>query len=129
MRFSILSFIGLTSAAVLPRGTTPGSWNVTLTVSSAANGYNARELTAIYSSPDTAPVTTTCTYTYIPTQATVDTCTDASFKYTYSGTTVSVTQTVDNITLSGEKELSETCNGSGRSCTIQGTVPATSASA
>jgi hypothetical protein len=44
---------------------------------------------------------------------------------------VGITQTVqlwgENVTVSGEQELTQTCGGSGRSCTIEGTVPVSTA--
>jgi hypothetical protein len=158
MRFSLLSFIGLTSAAaVTSQAADYGSWAVTLSISSAANGFQSRDLTAVYSSTDLAePVTVTCAYKNVPGDASQNTdgCDDASFSYYYFGSSkfeclldehpidvgfvgigeryandllaVGITQTVqlwgENVTVSGEQELTQSCGGSGRSCTIEGTV-------
>jgi hypothetical protein len=89
MRFSVLSFIGLASAAAVTRQAADyGSWAVTLSISSAANGFQSRDLTAVYSSADLAePVTVTCAYKNVPGDASqnVDGCDDASFSYYYFG--------------------------------------------
>lgn len=89
MRFSVLSFIGLASAAAVTRQAADyGSWAVTLSINSAANGFQSRDLTAVYSSADLAePVTVTCAYKNVPGDASqnVDGCDDASFSYYYFG--------------------------------------------
>lgn len=89
MRFALLPLVTLASAAAVQRAADYGSWAVTLSISSAANGFQSRDLTAVYTSADlAAPVTVTCAYKNIPGDggATVtDECSDASFSYYYFG--------------------------------------------
>lgn len=88
MRFSTATVLGLAAsatAAVLPRSQL-GSWTVSVSESSYANGYKTRSATAVYTS-DSYPegITSTCSFVANPVATETDTC-DEGFTYTYDGT-------------------------------------------
>lgn len=82
----LVSLAAAASAAVLPRQDSQyGYWDVSLTSTSAANGFRSRDLTSVYNNPaelnDT--ITVHCTYKYEPWNTPTETasCDDDSFSY------------------------------------------------
>jgi hypothetical protein len=89
MRFSTATVLGLaasTFAAVLPRSEL-GSWAVSFSKASFANGLKSEDVTAVYTS-DSYPegITSKCTYTYTPweTPEESNSC-DEGFTYSFDG--------------------------------------------
>lgn len=88
MRFSVLSFVGLASAAaiVTPRADY-GYWDVSVVVDSYANGYHSEAINATYHNSELAePITASCSDVYNPQADPKETnsCTDPSFSWSRS---------------------------------------------
>ena len=90
MRFQSVSVLGLATsslAAVLPRSAT-GSWDVTVSKSAYANGYQTQNVVANYTS-DSYPegIVSSCSYVFNPTSTPQETsgCDNDAFSYEYDG--------------------------------------------
>ncbi|KAH7357419.1 hypothetical protein BKA66DRAFT_245416 [Pyrenochaeta sp. MPI-SDFR-AT-0127] len=100
MQLFNLAFLGLATsslAAVLPRSQY-GSWDVSVTKSAFANGFQSQTVSAVFTS-DSYPegVTSTCSWVNNPANDPSETssCDNASFSYEYDGQTISLQQTVE----------------------------------
>ncbi len=84
MRYSILTFVGLASAAAVTLHADYGYWDVSLNVNSYANGFRSEDIKATYHNSEMSePVTTSCSYKHDPQVASKEhkSCTDSSFSY------------------------------------------------
>ncbi|ORY65550.1 uncharacterized protein BCR38DRAFT_409237 [Pseudomassariella vexata] len=113
----VAAFAGAAVASPVTRAADYGSWNVTVSGSSAASGYRWEEVTFTYSLTNT---TSSCDWLYDPTvHAEKTTCDDPTLSYTWSDfskSSITVHQTVNDVALSGSAAISVATGlyGSGR---------------
>ncbi|RYO81027.1 hypothetical protein DL766_008685 [Monosporascus sp. MC13-8B] len=128
------AFILTTALASLAAASQYGAWDVKISNSWAANGYQSRDVSATYTNGDIS-VTSSCKYEYIPQDHTMtDTCTEG---FSYSGgqndsDTIELTQTVEIegtvVTVHGESApLDFKFSPAGRSSSAEAHVEVSSA--
>ncbi|KAH7355910.1 hypothetical protein BKA66DRAFT_474427 [Pyrenochaeta sp. MPI-SDFR-AT-0127] len=123
MRLSVLSFVGLASAAAVVPRADYGYWDVSLKINSGANGWHTEAINATFNSSDlSGPISASCEYIHDPQADIKDTkvCTDG-FEWSRGLDTISLTQTVElsgeQVTVRGEGELVLKCGPvTGRNC-------------
>ncbi|KAF2112006.1 hypothetical protein BDV96DRAFT_649370 [Lophiotrema nucula] len=133
MRFTTTSILTLAALATAKptKKVSYGSWDVTATIDSAANGYKSRDILATYSnSSPNSTITVHCSYSYLPgvPPTETDTCDDAGFSYSL-GDNITLTQTVPigkkEVKVTGTAPITLSCNSAtGRYCTGETTVQA-----